>query len=1815
MNTTRSIQSLIRKEIPYHLCFALTLTWLLIGSIAQGFAQNQNTPPECDGTPPLKAAYCIDCVPFEFQDEQGNATGLIIDLWNLWSEKTGQCVEFIPYVWAETLTKVGSGEADVHTGLFFNEQRDKYLDYGQSLSQTSTHIFLHKSLPAISKLSDVAAYRVGVVSADYVEGYLKERLPPESIVPYPNHDAIIAALKSGALRAFAADTPTAIYHLKKAGLLHEFSLKHAQFLYNSDWFFAVSQGNQSLLERINNGFNLILEEERLNISRQWIPKVDERVLTIAIDRDAPPLSQMTSFGEPAGFLVDYWRAWAKATGQEIRFRMSDWADTVKAVKQGSADIHSGLFLNPERQEFLDYANPIYQINCSFYYRQQTTLPEDPADFGGRKIGVTTGSFQESALRRDYPNLNLIGFPNGLTALKALKSGKVDAVFWVDMTLDILLAEQGWDNEIKAVATPLFSRVLYGAVGKGNEKLLLRINEGMALLTFEDIFALEYLWIIQQEQRAFNISKIQNKSRLNLSLQERAWLEAHPDLRLGVDPAWPPYDFVDQEGQHSGLAADVLARVSRSLGIRPQLQPGLSWSEVLKETENRTVDLVSLCVPTPERTEYLRFSDSVIKAQWVIATRKGFQPKQGVKSLYDKKVLVARGYGVISMLRTTFPNLTLAEVATPLEALNMVSLGQADAYIGYSVSINYLIQNNALFDLHVTPPAGFPATSLSICVRSDWPELVTLINKALKNIPETELQSIVDHWEFSAIETSKVTLTTEEQSWLEQHPEISIAFPCNFPPFSDYASAGGFEGYAVDVVNLISRKTGISFVIHPDGEWKTLYTSAQKHEIDVVATMAVREERTQWFAFSDPYIFLSPYIFSKINDMRIRSRGDVDGMRIAMVDGYAANGLILESHPKVTPVMVKSILEALNAVREGRADLYIGTLALTNYQIKKHGLADVHAVLRWQQNISSQTLAVRKDWPELVTILDKALASISKQEWTTLHKKWVSSQPAVVGVPDPSSCAAGLNMPEPAQKQEEFASPWLIIAVILVFSLLLLAALALPRLFSDQELARHFGSRRFRLIVLLVASLMIVLVAVLIWRTLEQNKKTVLANTRNDLAVILQGASERVDFWLQEHQTYLSQLGQDPELVAITKQLLEVPVDAETLKLSQPLSEARRFFVKHEPEFGKTGFFIINPDAVSIGSMRDLNLGTKNLIAGQKPDLLSRVFQGESVFVPPIRSDVVVNSQEDTAGNGREKPLTLFFAAPIRDSDGTILAVLTQRMLFEGRLSRVMQSGRLGQSGESYLINRQGLLVSESRFKDQISAIELLKNQKEIKVSDPGGNLLQGFKPQIFPSEFPLTRMAKSLIEISHDPELKDVGDGHSDLLFAVDGNGYRDYRGVPVFGVWLWADHLGLGMTTEIDVDEALAGYYSLRLSLMVITGVTLLLTISALLLTLMLGERATRTMRRSRDELEERVEERTLALTKSEERLDLAMSVANDGIWDWDLQSNAVVFDSRYYTMAGYEPDEFSHTFEEWEKRVHPDDIQSVTALFDDVFSGKKKAYDAEFRFMRKDESYMWIRSRGKIFGRDEQGNPLRFVGTHSDITVSKKAGEQVRKLSRAVEYSHSTIVITDSDANIEFVNPAFTRTTGYTEEEALGQNPKILKSGDQPVAFYREMWETLTAGEVWQGEIHNKRKDGSLYWEFATISPVKDEQEKITHYVAIKDDVTLRKEAEQQLIKARRQAEAASQAKSEFLANMSHEIRTPMNAIIGMSELTLQTDLKPEQKNYISKVHFSAEVLLGIINDILDFSKIEAGKLDIEVVDFNLQTVFDHLATLRAR
>ena len=246
-------------------------------------------------------------------------------------------------------------------------------------------------------------------------------------------------------------------------------------------------------------------------------------------------------------------------------------------------------------------------------------------------------------------------------------------------------------------------------------------------------------------------------------------------------------------------------------------------------------------------------------------------------------------------------------------------------------------------------------------------------------------------------------------------------------------------------------------------------------------------------------------------------------------------------------------------------------------------------------------------------------------------------------------------------------------------------------------------------------------------------------------------------------------------------------------------------------------------------------------------------------------------------------------------------------------------------------------------------------------------------------------------------------------------------------------------------------------------------------------------------------------------------------------------------------------------------------------------------------------------------QGEIKQMIEYSLDITERKKAEEELHKLSRAVTYSPSSVVITDANAKISYVNPAYLER-GYTEDEVLGQYATFLYSDLHPQKFYMDIWEKVSTGDMWRGEIGSRTRQGETVWDAVSIAPIVDEKGNITNFVGVMEDITANKELLKETEKAKEAAEAAAQAKADFLANMSHEIRTPLNAIYGMTSLMLDTPLNAEQQDFIETIRGGSDTLLKVINDILDFSKIEAGKMELETQPFYIRNCVEDALDLLA-
>ena len=308
---------------------------------------------------------------------------------------------------------------------------------------------------------------------------------------------------------------------------------------------------------------------------------------------------------------------------------------------------------------------------------------------------------------------------------------------------------------------------------------------------------------------------------------------------------------------------------------------------------------------------------------------------------------------------------------------------------------------------------------------------------------------------------------------------------------------------------------------------------------------------------------------------------------------------------------------------------------------------------------------------------------------------------------------------------------------------------------------------------------------------------------------------------------------------------------------------------------------------------------------------------------------------------------------------------------------------------------------------------------------------------------------------------------------------------------------------------------------------------------------------------------------------------------------------------LTGYHVGDFiNNAVRSYSSIIYPEDNDYVNKLISEAINGSND-WELEYRIIHKDGTIRWVYEKGKAV-RDDSGKIEHLDGIIMDITERKKVQNEIRKLSLAIEQSPATVVLTDLDGNIEYVNPTFSKLTGYTAQEAKGQNPRILKSGELQPEAYKELWDTIKAGKEWKGEFHNKRKDGSLFWESASIAPVKNDKGELISFLAVKEDITKRKEIELQLKKTQEALVKTMKVKDEFLSVTSHDLKSPLGIVkTSMSLLLEEPGVSEHVKEYANMSLRQANRGLKLIMDLLNLKKLEDGNVKLELKKFNVSAM----------
>ncbi len=690
---------------------------------------------------PVRVVYCKDCAPFSFTNEMNQPDGMVIAKWKLWSRKTGRPVDFVAAVWNDTIDYVTAGKADIHGGLFYNASRDTVLDFAGPILKSDTHIFFDKSLPPPDDIKEFKAYRIGVLKGDFSMSWFQTHLPEFSLAPFDSFEDMMAALKTRELMVFAADTPTGLYHLAHNDLHSQFSFRSDAPIYSNDLRPAVKQGNSRLLKAIQEGMDKISEEESRQILREWASgnrQEDDGALVIAMARDYPPLTMVDPDGTPTGLLVDMWRLWSEASGLKIRFRASTWAQSVEAVRNGSADIHSGLFKDAQRETWMKFSNPIHRAKTTLYFNTGAAIAS-LNDLAGQPVGVVQGSLQENWLNSNYPDIRTVPCIDTEQLVLTLLKKNVRAVFYETMAVEAVISRLGLAGKIKKYADDILSNAIYVGVPQFNDTLIPLINEGFSAIAREELSALEQQWIPRKENRFYS----EDTSNLVLTRAEREFVANHLPLTFSeVD--WPPLSITDKQAKFRGMIADYLDIVTRKTGLHFTFTPSDAWSQVLENYRTGAIDMIPAIGDKDDVGRPIALSRDYVKFPLVIVTRDNVSYIASTDQLNGRRVAVGRGYTSYHYLKNNFPDIQLIQTDDVNSGLRTLANGQVDAFVGHMAVVIHTIQEKGLTNLKIAGETGY-VFNHRIGINPKYSIAVSIINKALDSLTEEDHRAIYQKW--------------------------------------------------------------------------------------------------------------------------------------------------------------------------------------------------------------------------------------------------------------------------------------------------------------------------------------------------------------------------------------------------------------------------------------------------------------------------------------------------------------------------------------------------------------------------------------------------------------------------------------------------------------------------------------------------------------------------------------------------------------------------------------------------------------------------------------------------------------------------------------------------------------------------------------------------------------------------------------------------------------------------------------------------------------------------------------------------------------
>jgi PAS domain S-box-containing protein len=1158
---------------------------------------------------------------------------------------------------------------------------------------------------------------------------------------------------------------------------------------------------------------------------------------------------------------------------------------------------------------------------------------------GNVIGVIDPKFGEN-LKKQYPKINIITVDNYDQLIPKVLSDELDGMFDTKLAVQRemirtqqihFFSELELPNKIIAVAQP----------ASHDQKLIDIFDSGWKNIPYSEIVELESKWIFNEKDRIY-----QQRTTPDLTDEEQAWLKAHQEIRLGIDPSYPPFEFIGRSGDYLGMAADYLALVNERLETNMRIVPGLRWSEVIELAKKREIDAMPTVGKTDERSAYLNFTRPYINFPVVFMTRKDQEPVNEFSHLAGRKLAMVKDYFYVDEIRRKFPDIETYFVETPLDMMKALSAGEVDAAIANYAIANHLILKHNLSSIRVDSEADISVNGISYGIRKDWPELVAILDKTLASISDKEHDEIRNRWiAYSPKEQSKVSiveLTNLEKGWVKANPVIRVHNEMDWPPF-DFNEDGEARGLSIDYMDLLASKVGLQVEYVSGPTWNEFLEMMKHGELDVMLNIVKTPERQKYLLYTPPYVENPNTILSK-KDTPYRSLAELSGKTVAVTKGYFYEEILAREYPEINVLPVKDTRETMNAVSFGKADAALGEIAVLNYLINQHMMTDLSVtgeIKFGNRELSLLNIATRKDLPVLSSILRKGMDSIKTEEVREIKRKWLGKDV------DESKTIEGDNF-----QQADLIIKIIAIVIGLIISVVLGFWLVNYLLTFIQT--NHVWGLVLPVAAVILVSMLVLSITLpsLVRKNAEREAIDFAINTIQHFKILRQYYTKNVidKAIVSGHLTPAIDHSGNPNQIPLPATMIhelsvlmnDSGLEAVQLYSKFPFSNRAS---RELNEFENQAWKHLNDDPSKPFSQTEVS-GEMTIVRVGIADLMV-----EKACVDCHNTHPGSPKTDWKLGDVRG---VLQVDVPINDNilwarelSNKILIILAVTLLIVCILMYLIYNKTIGEKLKLLLHD-----VRHQKFAMDEHAI--------VAVTDVTGTI---------------TYANDKFCEISGYSKEELIGQDHRILNSENQPKEYWKamYRTVARGSVWndevmnkakdehhYWVDTT---IVPYMGNDGKPESYIAIR------TDIT------------------------KRKKIEEKLKE-------NEERLNFALSAGKLGTWLLDLRTGVNQVDNRYARMLGYEPEEFINSSREmWEKSVHADDLESIEQSFNDYVKGLIPKYTVQYRAFTKDGNIIWVEARGGIVEWDETGKPTRIAGTQVDITERKLAQEELKLAKDAAE------------------------------------------------------------------------------------------------------------------------------------------------------------------------------------------------------------------------